>query len=66
MENDCYHTGPKYLIFEIYPLPVIKFFLHTMPYTFRYQPLKGLYLTYQLIITLIIRLPLWVLLSLPR
>ena len=37
-----------------------------MPYAFRNQPLKGLYLTYQLITTLFIRFPVWVLLSLPR
>jgi len=38
----------------------------TMPFAFRNQPLKGLYLTYQLITTLFIRFPLWVILSLPR
>jgi hypothetical protein len=33
---------------------------------FRRQPLKGLYLTYQLIATLLVRVPIWVLLSIPR
>ena len=33
---------------------------------FRRQPLKGLYLTYQLIATLFVRIPYWVLLSIPR
>ena len=33
---------------------------------FRRQPLKGLYLTYQLIATLFVRVPFWVLLSIPR
>ena len=37
-----------------------------MPYAFRNQPLKGLYLTYQLLSTLLIRFPIWVLLGLPR
>jgi hypothetical protein len=35
-----------------------------MPYF--HQPLKGLYLTYQVVTTLFIRLPLWILLSLFR
>ena len=33
---------------------------------FSRQPLKGLYLTYQLIATLFVRVPLWVLQSIPR
>ncbi|KDR75808.1 hypothetical protein GALMADRAFT_122117 [Galerina marginata CBS 339.88] len=37
-----------------------------MPYAFRHQPLKGLFLTYQLITTLFVRFPLWVLLNIPR
>ncbi|CAA7259121.1 unnamed protein product [Cyclocybe aegerita] len=37
-----------------------------MPYAFRHQPLKGLFLTYQLLTTLCIRFPLWVLLNLPQ
>ncbi|KAF8161172.1 Alpha/Beta hydrolase protein [Crassisporium funariophilum] len=37
-----------------------------MPYAFRNQPLKGLYLTYQLLATLFVRFPLWVLLAIPR
>ncbi|KAF8897030.1 Alpha/Beta hydrolase protein [Gymnopilus junonius] len=37
-----------------------------MPYAFRHQPLKGLYLVYQLITTLFVRFPLWVLFSIPR
>ena len=37
-----------------------------MPYAFRNQPLKGLYLTYQLVTTILIRFPVWVLLSLHR
>jgi hypothetical protein len=35
-----------------------------MPYAFRNQPLKGLYLTYQFLSTLFIRFPFWVLLGL--
>jgi len=42
------------------------FLLHTMSYALRHQPLKGLYLTYQLLTTLLVRFPVWVLLSLPR
>ncbi|RDB28750.1 Esterase [Hypsizygus marmoreus] len=34
-----------------------------MAYTFRYQPLKGMYLTYQAMSTLLLRVPLWVLLA---
>ncbi|KAF8893844.1 Alpha/Beta hydrolase protein [Infundibulicybe gibba] len=37
-----------------------------MSSVFRHQPLKGLYLTYQLFSTLFVRIPLWVLLSIPR
>ncbi|KAF8960369.1 Alpha/Beta hydrolase protein [Flammula alnicola] len=37
-----------------------------MPYAFRNQPLKGLYLTYQLIATLFARFPLWVLFNIPK
>ncbi|KAF9484993.1 alpha/beta-hydrolase [Pholiota conissans] len=37
-----------------------------MPYAFRRQPLKGLYLTCQLILTLFIRFPLWTIFNLSR
>ncbi|KAF8960370.1 Alpha/Beta hydrolase protein [Flammula alnicola] len=37
-----------------------------MPYAFRNQPLKGLYLTYQLIAILFVRLPLLVLFNIPK
>ncbi|KAF9485002.1 alpha/beta-hydrolase [Pholiota conissans] len=37
-----------------------------MPYAFRRQPLKGLYLTYQLILTLFVRFPLWTIFNIPR
>ena len=33
---------------------------------FRRQPLKGLYLTCQLLATLFVRVPFWILLSIPR
>ena len=33
---------------------------------FHHQPLKGLYLTYQLIATLFVRIPYWVFSSIPR
>lgn len=37
-----------------------------MSYALRNQPLKGLYLIYQLISTVLVRIPLWILLSIPR
>lgn len=33
---------------------------------FRRQPLKGLYLIYQLVSTLVVRLPLWIVMNIPR
>lgn len=35
-------------------------------FVFRKQPVKGLYLLYQLISTLLVRIPLWVVLAVPR
>lgn len=35
-------------------------------FVFRKQPVKGLYLLYQLISTLLVRIPLWVILAIPR
>jgi len=35
-------------------------------YALRHQPAKGLYLIYQLISTLLVRIPLWVILAIPR
>jgi len=37
-----------------------------MAYPFGRQPLKGLYLFYQFITTVFIRVPLWVVLNIPR
>ncbi|GLB37506.1 putative steryl acetyl hydrolase [Lyophyllum shimeji] len=37
-----------------------------MQYPFRRQPLKAAYLTYQVLTTLLLRIPLWVLLAIPR
>ncbi|KAK2462087.1 hypothetical protein APHAL10511_006550 [Amanita phalloides] len=37
-----------------------------MPFTFMHQPLKGIYIVYQLLTTLLIRIPWWTLRSLPR
>ncbi|KAF8183122.1 Alpha/Beta hydrolase protein [Pholiota molesta] len=37
-----------------------------MPYAFRRQPLKGLYLTYQLILSIFVRFPLWAVFNIPR
>ncbi|KAM6497910.1 Alpha/Beta hydrolase fold [Amanita muscaria] len=37
-----------------------------MPFAFRNQPLKGLYSTYQVLTTVFLRLPWWILCSLPR
>lgn len=31
--------------------------------TLRHQPIKGIYLTYQLLSTVLVRLPVWILLS---
>ena len=35
-------------------------------HTFRTQPLKGLYILYQLLSTVFVRVPLWTLFNLPR
>ena len=38
----------------------------TKLYAYRHQPIKGIYFTGQIVLTLFVRLPFWVLTSLPR
>ncbi len=37
-----------------------------MSYSYNKQPLRGLYLIYQALSTLLIRIPLWILLAIPK